>query len=113
MNRIKDLRQEKGLLQKDVETALNIGRGTLSNYENEKRGLTQDLIDQLCKLFDVTADYLLCRSENSAPQISAEDLALLRAYHSASDRDRSLVDQILQLTAIKIQPAAHEVRVAG
>jgi len=112
MNRIKDLRSSQGLLQKDIETALNIGRSTLSNYENEKRSLNPDLINKLCDIFGVTADYLLCRSDNPSPVVLPDDLALLRAYRAAPDHIRTAIRSMLQMDEKDTQ-AAHEARAAG
>lgn len=113
MNRIKDLRQEQGLLQRDIESALNIGRSTLSNYENEKRTLSPALINQLCDIFHVSADYLLCRSDVPDPYLSGEDAALIRAYHAAPENVRSAIDSLLQPGSGKEKPAGSEARVAG
>lgn len=113
MNRIRELRHNKGLLQKEIEKEINIGRGTLSNYENEKRSLTPALIGKLCDIFGVTADYLLCRSDNPAPQISPEDLALLQAYHTAPDHIQAAARSMLQVGEQKEAPAVPEARAAG
>lgn len=113
MNRIKELRHNKGLLQKDIEKEINIGRGTLSNYENEKRTLTPNLIGKLCDIFGVTADYLLCRSDNPAPQVSPEDLALLQAYHASPDHIQAAARAMLQVDTQREAPASPEARAAG
>lgn len=112
MNRIKEMRLHQNMLQKDIESMLNIGRGTLSNYENEKRSLNPELINRLCDIFGCTADYLLCRSDNPAPLISAEDLQLLQAYKAAPDHIRTAIAAMLQLDK-KETPAAPKERAAG
>ena len=63
------------------------------------------LVEQLSvEQFDLTVKYceqLLTGSmpDQTQPEVSDADAALLRAYHAASLRDRSLVDQILQAYA--------------
>ena len=96
MNRIKELRQQKGWNQVDLADRLKVGKNTISRYESEKRQLDPDTILRLCDLFGVTADYLLGRSPVPVAQISDEDWLLLDAYRRASLRDRQLVDSILQ-----------------
>ena len=97
MNKIKELREEKGWLQKDVEARLNIGRGTLSNYECEKRSLTPDLIHRFCDLFGCTADYLLCRSDTPRAALSPEDAALLAAFRDAPENVKDGIRSLLRL----------------
>lgn len=96
MNRIKELRLERGLSQAELGRVLGCISATVSKWELEQRQLDPATIGALCDYFKVTADYLLGRSESAAPVISDADAALLRAYHAASLRDRGLIDQILQ-----------------
>lgn len=96
MNRIRRLRLEQGWRQEDLAVKLNTKQQTVARYETGERGIDAETICQLCDIFGVTADYLLCRSDNPRPVISNDDAAVLRAYHAASLRDRGLIDQILQ-----------------
>lgn len=96
MNRIRELRQEKGWRQEDLAARMSTKQQTIARYEAEKLGIDAGTICQLCDIFGCTADYLLGRSAFPSPVISDADAALLRAYHAASLRDRGLIDQILQ-----------------
>ncbi len=96
MNRIKELRQEKGLLQRDIERQLNLGCGNVSKYEKEIIALSPELIKQFCDLFGCTADYLLCRSSSPVAAVSDEDAALLAAYHAADQNIQNAIDALLQ-----------------
>ena len=60
--RIKELREQKGILQKSMADDLNIGRTTLCQYENGKRQPDFDTLQRIADYFDVTIDYLLNRS---------------------------------------------------
>lgn len=57
--RIKELRTEKGLTQKQLAEVLNSTQKNVSKYELELLDLSTDLIIRICKFFDVSADYLL------------------------------------------------------
>ena len=96
MNRIKEMRQARGWLQRDLERLLNLGHGNISKYEKEERSLTPDLICRLCDLFGCTADFLLCRSSSPAAAVSDEDAALLAAYHAADQNIQNAIDALLQ-----------------
>ena len=95
MNRIKDLREEKGWTQDELGARLAVGKGAVSRYESEKRQLDPPTINKLCDMFDCTADFLLCRSDLRYPAVSTADEKLLQAYHAARVKDRLLIDQIL------------------
>lgn len=95
-NRIKELRVQKNMTQKDLALILNCAPTAVSKYELEQLGIDSEKINVLCDIFGCAADYLLCRSDNPRPEISDADAAILRAYHAASLRDRGLIDQILK-----------------
>ena len=96
MNRIKALRQERGLRQSDLAVLLNTKPQTVSHYENGDRGLDVETIFRLCDIFGVTADYLLGRSENPAPAVSDADAALLAAFHAAPPSIVTAISALLQ-----------------
>ena len=96
MNRIKELRQQKGWNQVDLADRLKVGKNTISRYESEKRQLDPDTILRLCEIFGCTSDYLLGRSEIPTPQISDEEWRLLAAWRQADDRARTMVELALE-----------------
>ena len=58
-----ELREEKGIYQKELAAHLNVSIGTISNYEN---GVHYPDLVVLCRLADyfcVTTDYLLGRTQ--------------------------------------------------
>ena len=95
MNRIKELRQKEGWRQKDLEAKLNLGRGNISKYEKEDRSLSPEIICKLCDLFNVSADYLLCRNDLEVPKISEADKNLLAAFHKADPNIKTAIQLML------------------
>lgn len=61
--KLKQLRLNNGLKQKDLSEFLNINRVTYTNYENGKREPDNDTIKKLAEYFNVTTDYLLGRDK--------------------------------------------------
>ena len=57
--RIRECRQEKGYTQEEAAARLNITRSTFAKYEREELQPNIDMIILICKLFEVSADYLL------------------------------------------------------
>lgn len=62
MNRIKFLREEKGIYQKDLAKLLNVSIPAINYYENEKRSLDTKSALILAEYFNVSVDYLLGKS---------------------------------------------------
>lgn len=59
MNRLKELREKKELLQSDVAKFLGISSPAYSYYEANKRNMPAETAIKLSKFFNVSVDYLL------------------------------------------------------
>ena len=95
MNRIRELRLQKGWRQEDLAVLMHTKQQTVARYETEKLGIDAETICQLCDIFGCTADYLLGRSSSPAPVIAEEDATVLDAYHAASQEIRAIIDTAL------------------
>lgn len=60
--RIKELREEKGITQSDFAATLNIARSTLSQYESNQRTPNDEIKLKIAEFFNVSLDYLLCKT---------------------------------------------------
>lgn len=65
-DRLRQLRESKGLSQGDVAKAIGVSRPAYVSYETGKSRPTRT-VQQLAAFFHVTTDYLLGRSDNPAP----------------------------------------------
>lgn len=63
MNRIKELRKFYQIKQTDLCSHLDVSQGTLSGWENNKYEPDLNSINKMCDVFNVTTDYLLCRTD--------------------------------------------------
>lgn len=61
--RIRSLRNEKGMTQKELSKILEIGESTLAHYERGDRQPDYKTLDRIARFFNVTADYLLERTD--------------------------------------------------
>lgn len=64
---IAELRQDKGLTQKELGDILCVSSGTISNYENGVHLPDVDKVIALVNYFHVTTDYLLGRTSSNLP----------------------------------------------
>lgn len=57
--KIKSLRVEKGLTQKQLAQQIGFAQSVICDWENEKVEPTSKAIIALCKYFEISSDYLL------------------------------------------------------
>lgn len=67
MLRIKDLREDKDMLQKDVAELLNISQTNYSKYELGKINIPINILKKLALIFDTSIDYLLGLTNERRP----------------------------------------------
>ena len=57
--RLKELREDRDIKQKDIAEYLHIKQNTYSQYENEQRQLPIDVLIKLAEYYKVSTDYIL------------------------------------------------------
>ena len=62
--RLKELRERRKMSQQYLATALNMSQNTVSQYETGSREASYDTLIAIADYFDVSIDYLLCRTDN-------------------------------------------------
>ncbi len=66
-DRIKQLRNEKGITQDDLASYLRISRSTVAGYETGKRKPDTDTLQKIVEYFDVSVDYILGLTDERTP----------------------------------------------
>lgn len=67
MNRLKDLREDRDLLQKDIAQILNMLQTGYSKYEVGTNDIPTDILKKLASYYDTSIDYLLCLTDERKP----------------------------------------------
>lgn len=67
MNRLRDLREDKDLYQKDIAKYLNMSQTGYSQYETETNDIPTDILKKLASFYDTSIDYLLCLTDERKP----------------------------------------------
>lgn len=57
--RLKELRSDRGMTQKQLACALGLNAVTYLHYEKDQREPPLSVLAQMAKFFDVSVDYLL------------------------------------------------------
>lgn len=65
--RIRDLREDKDLLQRDIAEYLNCSQVCYSHYENGKRDIPTEVLIKLAAYYQTSTDYLLGLTDEEKP----------------------------------------------
>lgn len=65
--RIRDLREDRDITQKDIAEYLHIRQNTYSQYENGQRQLPISVLISLAKYYNTSTDYILGLTDNPEP----------------------------------------------
>ena len=71
-HRIRDLREDRDLLQKDVAAYLQCTQVCYSNYETGKRDIPTEVLIQLAHYYHTSVDYILGLTNETAPYPAEE-----------------------------------------
>ena len=67
MNRLKELREDRDLLQKDIAELLKVDQSNYSKYELEKISIPMSILIRLANFYGTSIDYLLYRTDERSP----------------------------------------------
>lgn len=67
-NRIKEIRQKRGITQAELAKQIGIAQNTLSYWENGKYDVDNDSLKKIADYFQVSTDYLLAHSHSSTSE---------------------------------------------
>ena len=70
--RIRDLREDNDLYQKDLAEYLRCSQVCYSHYETGKRDIPSDVLIRLADFYHTSTDYLLERTDERKPYPAAE-----------------------------------------
>lgn len=74
MNRIRELREQKGLQQKELAVDIGISQPTVSDWESGRKIPSAKSTMKLSKYFGVSVEYLMGEEPASHPVIRDEDI---------------------------------------
>lgn len=102
-NRVRELRNEKGLRQEDLAGQINVSQQTISRIENGETSLQADILIHLSRFFHVSADYILklsdtrvteeCRIEVEGKIERGRDF--FRSFERLSQTNQELVSRLM------------------
>lgn len=100
---IKNLRERKGMTQKELAAALGITRSALSTYEVGIREPNHATTIAIAKLFNVTLDELVMKELTPPIPMYARNLAYLRRKHDMTQADVANLLGVSKATSCKYE----------
>ena len=111
MNRLKELRKNKSLTQKQVAQAIGVSAQSYGYYENWINKPDPETLSLLADFFECTVDYLIGREDdlgniivsNGSAELSEQEKELLRNFNKLSIFERdSILIQVKALAEKKL-----------
>ena len=90
------LRRERNISQRQAAAELGISQALLSHYENGAREPGLSFVCRACDYYQVSADYLLCRSEqpNAAEKVLKAAGCMVEEFEKLSENARKQLKKI-------------------
>ena len=98
MNRLKFLREERGLTQPQVAKILKMSTPSYCLIENEQRRMSREMIETLANFFNVSTDYILGRTIARTP--GTDILGLTEVGFNSSEYKSPTLKQKEQIKSI-------------
>ena len=126
-DRIKQLRKQKGLTQKEMAEAVGVGVSTIAMWESGKRTPSFKLLNDLSDLFDKSIDYILGTSDDDRSpklndaqieqlgtwEIQSELIDILRQYLQLDEYGTMNVRSLLNRELVRCQEQGTAERIGG
>lgn len=66
---LRNLRKEKGISGKELADILKVHKGSISNWETDRRSPDKEMLNTIAEYFNVSVDYLLGRTDEKTLHI--------------------------------------------
>jgi len=90
-DRLKELRKECDIKQKELGAAVGLGATTVANYESGRNKPSIPVLHAMADIFHVSVDYLIGYSDVKYPyfsEIRDEDESFIRMYGNLSKKNK-------------------------
>ena len=101
-DRLKKLRMNNRLSQKGLADKLGVSQQTVASWETGRTEPSNEFLNSIAKLFDVSTDYLLGNEEAAPQKLDDGESNLLNLFRNLSEASK----QALLMVATQMQPVA-------
>jgi transcriptional regulator with XRE-family HTH domain len=101
---IKSLREQKGLLQKQVATEVGLGISHYNKIENGQREASVEMLDNLAKFYGISIDKIVHPDNEVPTEVVIEDkttMEQLRLIQELEEKDKTIIFSMLDTMLTK------------
>ncbi len=101
---IKSLREQKGLLQKQVASEIGLGISHYNKIENGQREASVKILQKLAKLYGTTIDQIVNLEGDLPKEITIEDkttIEQMRLISELDEKDKNIIFGIIETMLTK------------
>ena len=98
--RLKKLREENNISQEQLANKLNVSASSIGMYETDKREPSDEIKTKIAKIFDVSIDYLVGKSDIKNPEIKEDPLGLAKIGFNMKDYNPPTETQKEQIKSV-------------
>ena len=100
--RLRELREKKNLLQKDIAKLLNITTSAYGYYEQGKRDPDTQVINLLADFYGVSSDHILGRKNNSTSESkNSKQNSLITDIENLNPKSKEYLEEYVKLLKLK------------
>lgn len=96
VERLKSLRKEKGITQKQLAANLDISLPAVINYENAQRSPSSAVLTLLSRFFNVSKEYLTGESDEREPEYAWDNPEIMEAVQESLPAQISGLNNVLK-----------------
>lgn len=94
-DRMRALREKRGLTQSALAKLINGNQGQVKDYELGKRGLNTDTLAKIAKALSCSADYLLGLSDSPTGQVSILSSNLILLLNTLPQHELDRIERLI------------------
>ena len=101
---IKSLREQKGLLQKQVASELGLGISHYNKIENGQREASVEMLDKMAKFYGISIDKIVHPDNEIPTEVIIEDkttLEQVRLIQKLEEKDKNIIFSMLDTMLTK------------
>lgn len=98
-NKIKKLREERRLTQKELAEEMGLAQSTIAMIENDKKEGSTKTLKKLADFFNVTLDYLLSedKEKDKINEYEEQNKIFFSKFGKLSSKDRNKIIKMIEI----------------
>ena len=91
--RLKEIRKERGLKQKEIAKLIGISPMAYSYYEREERQPDIKTLKKISELFNVPVDYIIENENERLEKLTDEERKIINKYRKLCEKNKNKIEE--------------------